>query len=139
MTKYQKELFSMSKKWNPPYKCQYCQKILYNKDYLYKVHMYAQETKNDRILSFNCNDCRANFKYSVLQKATIEISFFITKDRTYESIINPLEPKFQVKYYDRNIDLYQFHEKILLNFPYIPNNWNPTTAPEKLKLYLTFS
>lgn len=130
----------MSKKWYPPYKCQYCFKPLYNKDYLYKVHMYAQDTKKDRTLLFNCTDCRVHYKYSVLHKKTTEISFFITNDRTYQAIIIPGdEPNFQIKHYIRYTDSFQYGEETLLDFPYIPKNFTPQTAQEKLKLYLLFS
>ena len=131
----------MSKKWYPPYKCTYCFKALYHKDYLYKVHMYAQETKKDRTSQFSCQDCHAchaYFQYSVLTKSTTQISFFSNKERTYQIIINPQVPQFQLKHYIRYSDSFQYGEETLLDLNDIPKI-TPQNANEKIKLYLLFS
>ena len=135
----------MSKKWNPPYRCLYCNNILYNKDYLYKVHLYAQNTKKDRILTFNCHDCQAWFKYSVLHKKTVEASFFVDNIRSYLATIDFETPTFTIhhfkpytSYSTGQTSISNTSEKVI-SLSYIPRNWSPKTAEEKLKLYLLFS
>ena len=120
----------MSKKWYPPYKCQYCQAKLYNKDYLYKVHLAAQERKTDKELKFHCDNCKAWFTYSVLERKTIEVSFRVDQ---YHCVINSKMPVFSVN----KEEGYSFIN--ILHLKYIPRNINPSNALEKLKLYLLFS
>ena len=129
----------MSKKWYPPYKCQYCFNKLYNKDYLAKVHQHVRERKIDKILNFNCTNCRAWFSYSVLTGQTIESSFYIGDNRTYKAIINYQKPLFEIEYYSSKPDAFLYGTEKVISLPYIPRNWTPITAPEKLKLYLLFS
>ena len=129
----------MSKKWYPPYKCQYCQAKLYNKDYLYKVHMAARERKTEKILGFNCPDCRAWFTYSVLTGKTVESSFYIGEGRVYKATLNFQKPLFEVEFYKHEPNAFLFGTEKVISLSYIPRNWTPITAPEKLKLYLLFS
>jgi|SRR6185369_11753544 len=129
----------MSKKWYPPYTCQYCYAKLYNKDYLAKVHMSARERKIDKLLSFNCTECRAWFKYSVLSGKTVEASFYIGPNRTYQAIINYQKPLFEIEYHSSKPDAFLYDTEKVISLSYIPRNWSPKTAEEKLKLYLLFS
>lgn len=129
----------MSKKWYPPYKCQYCQAKLYNKDYLAKIHQYAREHKAEKLLNFNCTDCRAWFTYSCLSGKTLNAYFYIGPNRQYRTLIDFQKPLFEVEYYSDNAMSFLQNSETIISLPYIPRNWNPKTAEEKLKLYLLFS
>lgn len=129
----------MSKKWYPPYKCQYCQAKLYHKDYLAKVHMACRERKIDKLLNFNCTECRVWFQYSVLTGKTVEASFYIGSSRTYRAIINYQKPLFEIECYTRKPNAFIQDTEKVISLSYIPRNWSPKTAEEKLKLYLLFS
>lgn len=129
----------MSKKWYPPYKCQYCYNKLYNKDYLYKVHSECRERKIDKLLYFNCPDCRATFQYSVLTGKTLQATFYIGEGRIYKAFMNYQNPLFEVEYYKHEPNAFLFGTEKVISLNYIPRNWSPKTAPEKLKLYLLFS
>ncbi len=129
----------MSKKWYPPYHCQYCFAKLYNKDYLAKVHMSCRERKIEKLLNFNCTNCRAWFTYSVLTGKTIEASFYIGSNRSYKAIVNYQKPLFEVEYFSSEPNAFLYKSEKVISLSYIPRNWNPKTAEEKLKLYLLFS
>lgn len=129
----------MSKKWYPPYTCQYCYAKLYNKDYLAKVHQAARERKVEKLLNFNCPDCRAWFTYSVLTGKTIEASFYIGEGTTYKAIMRYQIPQFEVEYQTYTGSFYNINREKVISLNFIPRNWSPKTAEEKLKLYLLFS